>query len=76
MVRRTGSSSEPIGLAVNVTDFADEQVDRADLEEEWEELEDVGSKLDPVHVSSTRPLESGVRRVHSCHTLTGRNPVL
>jgi hypothetical protein len=36
-------NGEPIGLAVNFTGFADEQVDWADLEEEWEELEDVDS---------------------------------
>jgi hypothetical protein len=32
-------NGEPIGLAVNFTGVADEEVDWADLEEEWEELE-------------------------------------
>jgi hypothetical protein len=42
----------------------------------YQNQEDVEAWLDPVHVSSTRPLESGVRRVHACHTLTAQTPVL
>jgi hypothetical protein len=33
-------NGEPIGLAVNFTGLTGEDVDWADLEEDWEELED------------------------------------
>lgn len=36
-------NGEPIGLSVNFTGVADKEVDWADLEEEWKELEDVDS---------------------------------